>query len=234
MTVLIVEDEALIAHNLKFTLEAKGWNVILAYTYNQAIQLIDNGGFEIFVTDINLNEVDKSKNGISLITHIRKNSNLPIIVLTAFSNDELIEEALNLKIDNYLVKPINPITLYASVRMLYSTYYLESADEDKESFFVKIGNKSVKVDINTIYYLGASKNYVIIKVFEKNIDIPYRGSLQEFFDLNIPDHKKKEFIKINRGEIILKKIVTSVKKTTLETPYGTFKISPGITVKDFE
>ncbi len=234
MRVLLIEDEALIAHNLKFTLEEKGLNVTIVYNFSQAVEEIDKGDFDIMVTDINLDAVDKEKNGVNLIKHLRKDSDKPVIVLTAFSNDELIEEAIDQKIDNYLVKPINPITLYASIKMIVNHLNSSQEETNKEYFFVKIGSKFIKVNTSEIYYLGATKNYVIIRVFDNNVDLPHRGSLQEFYDKCIPDKNKKEFVRINRGEIILKRIVKRINKTNAETPFGVFKLSPGITVKDFE
>jgi YesN/AraC family two-component response regulator len=234
MKVLLIEDEALIGHNLKFTLEEKGLQVIMSYNYNQGLQEIDKGDFDIMVTDINLDATDKEKNGVNLIRHLRKNSSKPVIVLTAFSNDELIEEAIGLKIDNYLVKPINPITLYASLKMIINNLTTAIEENTKDFLFVKIGSKFVKVNISEIYYLGATKNYVVIRVFDNAVDLPYRGSLQDFFDKYIPDQSKKDYIRLSRGEIILKSIVTKIHKSYVETNYGNFKLSLGINVKDFE
>ena len=108
MEILIVEDDLEIQATLRQILELKGYAVKQAYTYQEAIK---NSDADLIIIDIQLPDND----GIVLCQKIREKSQVPIIFLTALSNEETIVEALNAGGDDYVKKPFHIKELLARI-----------------------------------------------------------------------------------------------------------------------
>ncbi|MEO7530657.1 MAG: response regulator transcription factor [Sediminibacterium sp.] len=103
-TILLVEDEENLHEALKLNLELEGYEVVSAYTGNEALLKISNEYFDLIIMDIMLPEVD----GISITETVRVNNNdVPILMLSARNSS--IDRVLGLKkgADDYLTKPFN-------------------------------------------------------------------------------------------------------------------------------
>lgn len=111
MEILIVEDDLEIQETLKQFLELKGYEVKQAYTYQEAMK---NKDVDLIIIDIQLPD----NNGIVLCQKIRETSQVPIIFLTALSNEETIVEALNAGGDDYVKKPFHMKELLARIQCI--------------------------------------------------------------------------------------------------------------------
>ena len=112
-SVLIVENEFSIALDIKSCLESSNYKVTgIAANYNNAIELLNQQTPSIVLLDINLGG---KKSGIDLAIFIRKNYNLPIIFLTAYSDDKTFQSAISGNPMAFLSKPFNDIELIRSV-----------------------------------------------------------------------------------------------------------------------
>jgi two-component system alkaline phosphatase synthesis response regulator PhoP len=103
-TILLVEDEENLHEALKLNLEIEGYEVVSAYTGNEALQKISNEYFDLIIMDIMLPEVD----GISITETVRvSNNEVPILMLSARNSSA--DRVLGLKkgADDYLTKPFN-------------------------------------------------------------------------------------------------------------------------------
>jgi two-component system alkaline phosphatase synthesis response regulator PhoP len=103
-TILVVEDEENLHEALKLNLEIEGYEVVSAFTGNEALQKISNEYFDLIIMDIMLPEVD----GISITETIRVNNNeVPVLMLSAKNSSA--DRVLGLKkgADDYLTKPFN-------------------------------------------------------------------------------------------------------------------------------
>lgn len=229
--ILIVEDEALIAQNIKMQLEDLGYNIAnVCYTYNTAIQSINNTTFDVLITDINLGNGIDTKSGIQVAQALRANGDKPIIFLTAFSDVDTIKKAAAVKPSAYLVKPINEASLFAAIQIAVDNFNNNKVPQANEPttpayFFVKQGGKMFKIWWDDVYHLEAVKNYVKISAKSHTGSILMRGSLQHFLSQMVPPSHKNQFVRINRSEAIDKKIIKSIDKDSIETIYGEFKIS---------
>lgn len=110
--ILIVEDERAIADNIQYALETDGFETHCISTGAPAISLIHKQSIDLIILDIGLPDV----NGLELCKQIRKTHNLPIIFLTARSDE--IDRVVGLEIgaDDYVVKPFSPRELSARVK----------------------------------------------------------------------------------------------------------------------
>jgi len=111
--ILVVEDESKIAEIVKAYLEKDAFEVTVAHTGEKAVSLLKEG-FDLIILDLMLPDMD----GEDICETIRKDSDLPIIMLTAKSDEDDRIAGLGLGADDYVVKPFSPRELVARVKAL--------------------------------------------------------------------------------------------------------------------
>ena len=116
--ILICDDEKDIVSALKIYLKADGYQIFEAYNGKEAVDIIENQEIHLALMDIMMPEMD----GITAMTKIREFSNLPVILLTAKSED--IDKILGLTVgaDDYITKPFNPVEVQARVKSQLRRY----------------------------------------------------------------------------------------------------------------
>lgn len=148
--ILVVDDDKDIVRAIATLLELEGFNVIKAYDGLDALdKLADNQNIALILIDIMMPKLD----GLSAMMEIRGSRNIPILVLSAKSEDTDKVLGLSMGADDYITKPYNPIELVARVKSNLRRYFqLGSADTTK-SDLIKIGGleldvtaKNLKVD----------------------------------------------------------------------------------------
>ena len=114
MRILVVDDEKTLVKGMKFNLENEGYEVECAYDGAAALDLAREGRFDLIILDVMMPEMD----GIEACMKIREFSNVPIIMLTAKSEDADKLMGFECGADDYLTKPFNILELKARVRAL--------------------------------------------------------------------------------------------------------------------
>ena len=114
MKILVVDDEKTLVKGIKFNLENEGYQVECAYDGAAAVELARNERFDLLILDVMMPEVD----GLEACMRIREFSNVPIIMLTAKSEDADKLMGFECGADDYLTKPFNILELKARVRAL--------------------------------------------------------------------------------------------------------------------
>ncbi len=114
MRVLVVDDEKALVKGIKFNLEMDGFEVDTAFDGMEAVEKVRAGGIDLIIMDLMM----PKKNGLDACLEIRSFSKLPIIMLTAKSedNDKII--GFEYGADDYVTKPFNILELKARVRAL--------------------------------------------------------------------------------------------------------------------
>ena len=114
MRILVVDDEKTLVKGMKFNLENEGYEVECAYDGAAALDLAREGRFDLIILDVMMPEMD----GIEACMKTREFSNVPIIMLTAKSEDADKLVGFESGADDYLTKPFNILELKARVRAL--------------------------------------------------------------------------------------------------------------------
>ena len=114
MRILVVDDEKTLVKGMKFNLENEGYEVECAYDGAAAVELARSSRFDLVILDVMMPELD----GIEACMKIREFSNVPIIMLTAKSEDADKLMGFESGADDYLTKPFNILELKARVRAL--------------------------------------------------------------------------------------------------------------------
>jgi DNA-binding response OmpR family regulator len=112
--ILVVDDEKTLVKGIKFNLENEGYQVECAYDGAAAVELARNEKYDLLILDVMMPEVD----GLEACMRIREFSNVPIIMLTAKSEDADKLMGFESGADDYLTKPFNILELKARVRAL--------------------------------------------------------------------------------------------------------------------
>ena len=114
MKILVVDDEKTLVKGMKFNLENEGYEVECAYDGTSALELAREGRFDLILLDVMMPEMD----GLEACMKIREFSNVPIIMLTAKSEDADKLMGFECGADDYVTKPFNILELKARVRAL--------------------------------------------------------------------------------------------------------------------
>lgn len=174
--VLVVDDDKEIVKAIEIYLSKEGYNILKAYNGKQALEILkENKDIHLIILDIMMPEMD----GIETANTIRKDSAIPIIMLSAKSEDYDKIEGLNCGADDYVTKPFNPLELIARVNSQIRRYtHLGSiAQKDEKNVYHSGGlyindeTKIVTVDDNEVKLTPTEYN--ILKFLTKNKGIVY-------------------------------------------------------------
>ena len=112
--VLVAEDDHDVRALVAFTLRRAGYDVVTAHDGRSAVEHLDNTQFGLAVLDINM----PGANGFAVCEHIRSQSRMPVIMLSARDSDRDIVHAFDIGADDYVTKPFNLTTFVARVKAL--------------------------------------------------------------------------------------------------------------------
>ena len=116
--ILVCDDERDIVSALKIYLEAEGYGIFTAYNGNEAVRAVEENDIHLVLMDIMMPECD----GITAMVKLREISNIPVILLTAKSEDTDKILGLNVGADDYVTKPFNPVEVIARVKSQLRRY----------------------------------------------------------------------------------------------------------------
>ena len=148
LTVLVVDDDREIVESIAIFLQADGYLVRKAYNGLEALDIVMTEPVHLIILDIMMPELD----GIKTLLKVRESKNLPIILLSAKSEDADKILGLTAGADDYITKPFNPSELVARVKSQLRRYTQLGAMQIKETQFAIRGlvldteSKSVTVD----------------------------------------------------------------------------------------
>ena len=130
--ILVCDDEKDIVSALKIYLTADGYHIFEAYNGKEALEIIKNQEIHLALMDIMMPEMD----GITAMIKIREISNVPVILLTAKSEDTDKILGLTVGADDYVTKPFNPVEVQARVKSQLRRYMLLGGGNVKQDSLV--------------------------------------------------------------------------------------------------
>jgi len=117
-TILVCDDDTDIVSALEIYLSSEGYQVVKCYNGKQALKAVAEREIHLILMDIMMPELD----GIRTTARLREESNIPIILLTAKSEDTDKILGLNIGADDYITKPFNPLEVIARVKSQMRRY----------------------------------------------------------------------------------------------------------------
>ena len=166
--ILICDDEKDIVNALKIYLNDTNYQIFEAYTGKEALEITEKENIHLILLDIMMPEMD----GITAMAKIRAFSNVPIILLTAKSEDTDKVLGLNVGADDYVTKPFNPVELLARVKSQLRRYtQLGGANITPEVLMIggiALNDKTKIVTVDGEKISLTPKEYDILKLFMDN------------------------------------------------------------------
>lgn len=155
MTILVCDDDKEIVEAVSIYLNQEGYEVVPAYNGREALELVKKKEIHLIILDIMMPELD----GIHALLKLREQSPIPVILLSAKSEDVDKILGLNVGADDYVTKPFNPLELVARVKSQLRRYTklggMETANDnllvngsitmDREQKIVTVDGENVKL-----------------------------------------------------------------------------------------
>ncbi|WP_010235819.1 response regulator transcription factor [Clostridium arbusti] len=165
-SILIVEDEERMRKLIDAYLKKEGYKTFEAKDGVEAVKIFDSNKVTLIILDIMMPVMD----GFNVCKYIRKNSNVPIIMLTAKSEEEDKLLGYEFGADDYITKPFSPKVLVAKVKALLKRYYPDASLNNTSMNFdgVNINELSHEVTINGTEIYLSPKEYDLLLYFIKN------------------------------------------------------------------
>lgn len=176
-SILIVEDEPLIAEDIIDTLTSKGYGISgVAHNADDAIKVLKTGSPSLALLDIN---IDGNIDGLMLAKIINDSFGIPFIFLTSHTDQQTLEKVTSLKPFGFIVKPFDENELVTNIELAINKYKDESSElasveqSPDNSFFLKQDGSLIKVSTDDILYAEAFDNYCFIHTSERKFLLPH-------------------------------------------------------------
>lgn len=168
MKILVVDDEKTIVKGIKFNLENEGYQVDVCYDGEAAVDMARHGEYAVILLDLMMPKLD----GLGACQRIRQFSTVPIIMLTARSEDADKLIGFESGADDYITKPFNPVELLARVRSQLRRYLQLGGGQVQTSTLV-IGGICLDDNAKTVTVDGdpvalTPKEYDILRFLMRN------------------------------------------------------------------
>ena len=145
MNILVCDDDKEILNAIKIYLENEGYTIFKATNGVEALEVVEETEIHLIIMDIMMPKMD----GIRATMKIREDKNIPVIMLSAKSEDSDKIIGLNIGADDYITKPFNPLELIARVRSQLRRYTTLGSLETKENVF-KTGGLEIDDEYKTV------------------------------------------------------------------------------------
>ena len=167
MKILVVDDEKLLVKGIKFNLENEGYQVGACYDGEEAVDAVRTGDYDLVVLDLMMPKLD----GLGACMQIRTFSDIPIIMLTARSEDMDKLIGFEYGADDYLTKPFNILELKARIKALLRRSGQSSAGSGASQ--LALGHISINAEQRTAYKDGEGveltmKEFDLIELLMRN------------------------------------------------------------------
>ena len=146
-TILVCDDDKEIVEAIEIYLQQEGYHILKAYDGEEALEILKENEVDLLIMDVMMPRLD----GIRATLKIRENMSLPIIILSAKSEDADKILGLNIGADDYITKPFNPLELVARVKSQLRRYTQlgSTARSDNQSEF-RTGGLVIRDDLKEV------------------------------------------------------------------------------------
>ncbi len=168
--ILAVDDDKEIVKAIEIYLGKENYKIFKAYDGNEALKILKENDIQLVILDIMM----PNKDGLETLEEIRKDKKIPVIMLSAKSEDIDKINGLNCGADDYVTKPFNPVELIARVNALIRRYtQFGTIQEAQGSGIIKSGELIINDDLKKVTVEGNSvkltpTEYNILKFLTKN------------------------------------------------------------------
>ena len=199
MKILIVEDEEMIREGISDYLTDSGYETLEAGDGEEALEQFSNHQVDLVLLDIQMPKL----NGLEVLSEIRKSSQVPVLMLTAFQDEEYKMSAFAALADGYLEKPFSLSLLKVRVDAIFKRHYdtgrmfiYRDTEVDFDSYSAKVAGQEVAVnakELEILDYLvknegrALTRSHIIDAVWKVTDEVPF----DRVIDVYIKELRKK-------------------------------------------
>lgn len=180
MNILVCDDDKEIVDAIGIYLENEGYQIFKAFNGEEAVNIVREQEIHLIIMDIMMPKMD----GIKATTQIRERHNIPLIMLSAKSEDYDKILGLNIGADDYITKPFNPLELIARVKSQLRRYTTLGAIEKKSNVYqsggLKIDDETKTVTVDGEEVRLTPVQYKILKLLTANAGKVF--SIEEIYE----------------------------------------------------
>ena len=176
--ILVCDDDREIVEVIEIYLSQEGYQILKAYDGIEALEILEKEEVNLLIIDVMMPRLD----GIRATLKIREKNSLPIIILSAKSEDTDKILGLNIGADDYVTKPFNPLELVARVKSQLRRFneLVGTAQEPKETIY-KVGGLQINDDLKQVTVDG---EFVKLTPIEYNILLLLMKNQGKVFSIN--------------------------------------------------
>lgn len=202
MKLFLLEDVSAIATGLAYSLQNEGYTVSIAKTVKEALKIISNEDFSLYILDLTLPD----GSGYDVCKAIKKRGDYPVIFLTAYDDEVNVIMGLELGADDYISKPFRVKELMARIKTVLRRYGRESADGIIKAGNLVINTNEAKVYKNNNEIILTATEYKLLLTFlnNKGVILTRTRLLENLWDVEgdfINDNTLTVYIKRLRDKI---------------------------------
>ncbi len=145
-SILVCDDDREIVDAIEIYLQQEGYNILKAYDGEQALQILKEQEVHLLIIDVMMPKMD----GIRATLKIREDSSIPIIILSAKSEDADKILGLNIGADDYVTKPFNPLELVARVKSQLRRYTQLGNVAESSKRIYQVGGLVINDDLKEV------------------------------------------------------------------------------------
>ncbi|SDS41322.1 two component transcriptional regulator, LytTR family [Polaribacter sp. KT25b] len=212
-SVLIVEDELLIAGQLKIALLNHGYLCAgIAINYNSAKAILETTKVDLVLLDI---KISGRKTGLDVALLLNTIYGIPFLFITSYNDANSLHKIKELSPKGYINKPINEITVLTTIDIILNAKRYET----KKFVSIHIGATTYNINLSELIYIEAE--HVYVRLCYKTKKSLVRTSLTNIVEL-LPN---ESILRISRGIAINPKFIESVTSTSIKVNREVFKLS---------
>ena len=153
--ILVCDDDKEIVEAIEIYLSQEGYKVLKAYDGEEALKVLDREKVDLLIIDVMMPKLD----GIRATLKIREKKNMPIIILSAKSEDADKILGLNVGADDYMTKPFSPSELVARVKAHLSRYSRLTGNAVEKNKIVEIRGLKIDKTARRVWVNGEERNF---------------------------------------------------------------------------
>lgn len=202
MDIFLLEDDNAIGIGLSYSLKNEGYSVTIAKTVEEALEIIRNKSFTLYILDLTLPD----GSGYDVCTQIKKQGDLPVIFLTAYDDEVNVIMGLELGADDYISKPFRVKELLARIKTVLRRYNKDTADGMINIGNIRINTNEAKVYKDSKEVILTAMEYRLLLIFINNrgIVLSRQKLLEDIWDVAgdfVNDNTLTVYIKRLRDKI---------------------------------
>lgn len=202
MDIFLLEDDNAIGIGLSYSLKNEGYTVTIAKTVKEALEIIRNKTFTLYILDLTLPD----GSGYDVCTQIKKQGDLPVIFLTAYDDEVNVIMGLELGADDYISKPFRVKELLARIKTVLRRYNKDTADGMINIGNIRINTNEAKVYKDSKEVILTAMEYRLLLIFINNrgIVLSRQKLLEDIWDVAgdfVNDNTLTVYIKRLRDKI---------------------------------